>query len=173
MNSEKKHVYLDTQYLHAYIFPKKKGYNKKKHAEEDKICFDQFSYLFNCKEKNLILKIPFVVLGEILNNISRKRLDNRQKQDIIHKYMNLINSKKIDFVPGSRNCFEITNKLLNEENRLDPTDTLIIAQAISDIDSTHVLFNDAKILNSGAIAKVIESYPNRNYNLKLTDKYRK
>ena len=80
-----KNYYIDTDYLHSYVFFKNSALRKtlSNKGDVDGLRYENFKkIIFN---KNINVKIPFIVCGEFFNNINR--LYNSFHDDNIH-YIN-------------------------------------------------------------------------------------
>jgi len=71
MSTDKQHIYVDTQYVYAYVSGSK--------GEDELYAKGEFIRVISNKNPNIRTKIPFVVLGETINNIKRKELEHYQK----------------------------------------------------------------------------------------------
>lgn len=148
-SSQERHVYVDTQYIHAFIFYKCLD----RPNEEERFAKEQFNSLLYNRD-SFFLKIPMIAMGETINNINRRELTDTNKDDIIRELLRIMSIPKVDILPAKSDCFELTIKLLSEDSHLDNTDTLIVAQALCDPLSTHLLMKDEKVITSPAIEKV-------------------
>ncbi len=149
MTPNMRYVYVDTQYIHAFIF-----FNSiARPNEEKRFAKEQFNSILH-RQDNFSLKIPMVAMGEIFNNIHRKDLTDQDNDDIIRQLLHMMSVDKVDIVPPKLECFEVTTDLLSRDNRLDNTDTLIVSQALCDPLSTYLLMKDQKVIRSAAIQDV-------------------
>jgi len=67
--------YIDTDYLHSYVFLKNsslKGFLSNKTKDEDITRYENLKKIIFNKNKNFLIKIPFIVCGEFFNTINRK-----------------------------------------------------------------------------------------------------
>jgi hypothetical protein len=146
MPNPMQHVYTDTQYLHASIFPI---------TDDEIIAKSEFDRVLNNRNSQILIKLPFVVVGETVNNIHRDNdLSETDKADIIRNLLNIMGNDKVDMCPPTVNCFELAKRLVTEDNRLDDTDSLIVAHALCDIYSSLLLMRDKKVLASAKIDEI-------------------
>lgn len=149
------HVYPDTQYLHAYVFSSN---------EDDELHMkNQLNKVLMNKNPLLLMKIPFVVFGETMNNIPRSTLSPEDKEDIIRNLLKIMSFEKVSLCPPTSSCFDVAQWLLKEDRNLDNTDSFITAHALCDPLSSHFLVSDDAILNSPTILE-------KNLNLHETNK---
>lgn len=147
--------YIDTDYLHSYIFYKNdllKKFLKNKLLDIECTRYNNFKNILYNSNNNVFIKIPFIVCGEFFNNIKRKPEclnDENSLHTINMEIFSLLNESKVDLVPPKEHCFDIANKLLSDSD-LDSTDALIVSQALYDKDSVYMFTLDNKITNSFA-----------------------
>lgn len=158
--SNPRHVYVDTQYVHAYLFS-----DNSRKKDEEFIAKAQVDHLLTNRNSNQLLKIPHVVMGEIINNIHRR--DSLNETNINRRILNMMGNDKLDFVPASKDCLKLTNDLLNMDRDLDATDTIIVSQALCDSFSSHLLMKDGRVIGSPAIDEINQNYKDRNKRTKL------
>ena len=140
------HIYVDTSHLQAYLW-----------GDRDEVVYkDAFKKAIHMSEQNpeIFIKIPFVVVGEMINNLKRK--DKREvKEDAISNFLDLLGHyERVDIIPANFNSFRMAVKIKNESNRLDDTDILITSQALCDPYSSHLLTNDSELIESIMIDKI-------------------
>ena len=64
ISTELQHIYIDTCYFHAYLMGDR---------DEKETSNQIFQKIFKCiKNPNIKVIIPFIVVGEVINNINRK-----------------------------------------------------------------------------------------------------
>jgi hypothetical protein len=168
-SSNPRHVYVDTQYLHAFIFP-----NTGRRNDEDYIASLQFNEILYSRDPQIILKIPFIVMGETINNIHRRVVSETDRSDIIRKLLNVMAEERVDLAPPTSDCFKLSINLLEADRDLDDTDSLIVSQALCDELSSHLIIKDAAVIDSAAIQKKnTELHENgfRPRRLKITPEY--
>ena len=162
--SKTRNIYIDTQYLHAFIFPEK--------CDEDMFCKEILKKaIYN---RSSMIQIPFVVVGETINNIKRKSITKSQEEDVIRNLLTLLERDNINLSPPIQHCFRIANEIKGSSHYLDDTDVLITAHALCDPTATHFLVNDEKILTSSRIKDInskLKTEGFREYNLKLISEF--
>lgn len=149
MSPNPRHVYVDTQYIHAFIFFDKIS----RPNEEERFAKEEFNSILHSRD-NILLKIPMVAMGETVNNIHHNDLSRPDKDNIIRHLLHIMSVDKVDIVPPRLECFGLTTDLLSRDSRLDNTDALIVSQALCDPLSTHLLMKDKKVITSAAIQDV-------------------
>ena len=172
------HYYIDTDYLYSYIFIRdsslKRLLSKNNMEYEIARCENFKNILFN-KNKEIFIKIPFIVFGELFNNINsyNKTLDESNIRYINKELFSLFEMNNVDSIPPNEKCYKIANQILESDSRFDPTDALIVSQALVDKNSKYMATFDNTITNSfggGIIAKINDnmcSNNERNKKLKI------
>lgn len=160
------HIYIDTFYLQSFL----NGNNDlERHAKKE---FRKAKQLTE-KSGEIFLKIPFIAVAEMINNLNIKVNEKRQKERIVSNLIDLLDqNEKIDLVPAKCESFKKAVEIKNQDNRLDDTDILIIAQALCDPYSSHLLINDSNILESRVIDEVntnMHRDGNRNRKLRIIE----
>ncbi|MGL6299005.1 MAG: hypothetical protein ACRC1M_07560 [Methanobacteriaceae archaeon] len=121
----------------------------------EKSKMDILSKLIYDLSKNSEMKIfiPFIVFGETYNKFNKFSKLNKNiisdyevNSHLSEKLGNLFENKQIDFVPPLGSCFSIAKKFFQEG--INPTDALIVSQALVDKYSTYILTTDNKISRS-------------------------
>lgn len=172
ISSNPMHVYIDTQYLHAYLFPTKSN----KRSDVEYIAKTQVTEVLYNNNSLLFLKIPFIVVGEFINNIHKRSLSENDKADITRQFLNLMGEPKVDFVPPTMECFQLSKDLNDGDRNLQGTDTLIVAHALCDPLSSHLLTKDGPIITSTLIQDIIKKDIDdgiRKQHLKITPEFKK
>ena len=131
------HAYLDTDLIQGYLWGKP---DEKKATRRT---------LLRLKSSRLLVKVPFVVVGELINNLIRADLES--KDDLLKNFFSFIKEFGADLVPPSKFGYRICNELFEKDPLLKPVDALIVSQAFSDALSTRLLTTDKVLLNSLAI----------------------
>ncbi len=142
------HIYIDTFYLQAFLNGQ---------SDLERYAKEEFRNAKQLTERNreIFLKIPFIVVAEMINNLNIKVNEKRQKERIVSNLIDLLDqNEKIDLVPAKCESFKKAVEIKNQDNRLDDTDILITAQALCDPYSSHLLINDSNILEYRVIDEV-------------------
>jgi len=159
------HIYIDTCYFHAYLIGDR---------DEKEISNQIFQKIFKCIENpNIKVIIPFIVVGEVINNINRK-IPDKDKTDVVMKFWRLIKNLKADFAPPRSECFKLANKIIETDDRIEAVDSEILSQALCDPNSSHLLCSDTKVLHSNQIKdleKTMRKNNERNRKLYITDEF--
>ncbi|WP_202320006.1 type II toxin-antitoxin system VapC family toxin [Archaeoglobus neptunius] len=141
-NLEQPTVYVDSDYLLAYIYKEKDKYYVAKEIR---------SVPYN-------IVIPFIVIGEVINKIFEKEKDNTD--GVYDKTANLLQLiKKIgaDIKPATKEALMMAKKCLEIENYLNPTDAVIFAQAVCDKNSVRLYTFDSVLINSALLQEIEEN----------------
>ena len=156
-------LYLDSYYLLGVVF-----------KEQDRA--DAERILYTASTRSFEILIPQVVLGEAVSKILERMRDDHA-QCMMDGLVGAIEKYKIDvkrcLVPASRDAFAIMEAVRRKDERLDGTDIMILAHALSDPDAKFFLTPDRKMANSRAIKeyeKELRLDKRRNEELKITDR---
>ncbi|MEM3594690.1 MAG: hypothetical protein QXS27_08155 [Candidatus Jordarchaeaceae archaeon] len=153
MADEAQNIYMDTCYLQAWIG---KDEDAKKSVEPT------IQKIKNSLTNPQIhVKVPMIVVGELINNLIKNRIGKFSEiirdPNLLLEVLVPIRDLNADLVPPSRESFNLVAKLLHADERLEPTDSLILAQVICDPDSSHFLTTDGLILQSAKIKELMKS----------------
>lgn len=141
-------IYIDTFYIEAYVIGDKIGQRDTQKEATD--LFQKISKTIT--NPNIKVVIPFIVLGELINNINREISDDMNKTQVFFKFWELINKLiKADFSPPRCNCIPIAKRVMVKDDQIEPTDLHIVAQALEDPYSSFLLTTDSKIIESYGI----------------------
>jgi hypothetical protein len=103
------------------------------------------------KNKEIFIIFPFVVAGELINNLKRQTKNTTHKQEAMSRFFKLLENKKVDLKPAKADSLKLAAEIKSRDRLLGDTDLLIISQALCDSDAVHVLMHDDKIINSQEI----------------------
>jgi hypothetical protein len=153
-----KRVYLDTSYLIPII--KKRVTDK---SDEKSSIVERSMYRARDKYKIII---PQIVVGELFAKLP-ELMKNLTDEAHEHKVAKLVSSligvfedytgeEFIGLMPINREAIDISLKIVEYENRIDPTDSLLVAQAAADPHSEYLPTFDKKILESKGIRTFIK-----------------
>ncbi|MEA1994024.1 MAG: hypothetical protein U9N35_06505 [Euryarchaeota archaeon] len=141
-------IYIDTFYIEAYLIGNKIGQSDTQ--KEAKDLFQKISKTIT--NPNIKVVIPFIVLGELINNINREISGDVNKNKIFFKFWKLINRLiKADFSPPRGNFIPIAKRVMEKDDKIEPADLHIVAQALEDPNSSFLLTTDSKIIESYGI----------------------
>lgn len=135
-------VYLDSQFLYAYV----SGSTK----DNEKTIADEVRAVIHNRNTGIQIVIPFVVIGEAVNKIKMKL--NPDCQEKAFQNLSLIlDENRVDTKPPIIAVFSMALELMNKDRELKGTDALIRSQALCDKTATHLLSGDTVLLNSQVI----------------------
>lgn len=148
-NDNAQHIYIDTYYIQSYLIGRG---HEEEHAKK------QVRKAIQHAQRNgdILIKLPFLVVAELMNNVCRNGMDAARKENFIKSFLELMNDKNIDFIPHQKKALELATRLSNCDISLDVTDALIVSQALGDKYSTVLLTNDGRLIDSPEINKIRE-----------------
>jgi hypothetical protein len=172
--TSQKGVYLDTSYLIPIINKRVTG----KSDEESSIA-ERSAYRARDKYKIIIPRIVvgelFAKLPELIKNLTDEAHEHKVAKlvsSLIGVFEDYTDGEFIGLIPINREAIDISLKIVEYENRIDPTDSLLVAQAAADPHSEYLLTFDKKILESKGIRTFIKKLMDdgvRGNKLKITD----
>ena len=151
-------TYIDTSYIMGL-------------AEDDKEIINIF---YGLKNPSFSIRVPQIVMGEAIAVISTKSNAYNLQQRLATHMTEYIPPNAIK--PFKFEMLDIVYNLKKKDNRLDPTDALITAQALEDKNSKFLFTHDNTILKSSGIRELEEELRNggtRNTRLKIKEAYRR
>lgn len=90
-----------------------------------------------------------VVVGEVVNKILERETDKEKISDKIYGLVKLIKEKmRANIQPASNEALKLACECLELDNHLTPTDSIILAQALSDRNSIQLFTFDAVLTTS-------------------------
>ena len=123
--------------------------------------------LYRLERSNIDIIIPQTVLGEIMAVTLRdtQHMQRDQKiQKIVEILIKTLDKYNIDAkhclpppqerTDKNRSAIDIAFNLMKNDEYLDPTDTLILAQALADPESTHLYTTDSVLIESTEVEKI-------------------
>jgi hypothetical protein len=95
-------------------------------------------------------------MGELVGDLMRMNLSDDEKQRYVGELIELLHNLGAAIVPASGMCYEKTQWLLANDDRLSNhiNDAYIVCQALCDPDSTVLLYSGEKVWNSRAIEEL-------------------
>ena len=117
----------------------------------------------------IFIILPFIVAGELLNNLNQGDIERDIKQEIVGELFKILEDEKIDLKPAKADALKLAASIKDQDRLLGDTDLLIASQALCDIHSIHLLIHDRKIIESEKIAEVEREMPERLNELKISD----
>lgn len=116
------------------------------------------------------IKIPLIVLGEFMSELTQKEIKDEKSQEIIFRLKQQILLPFGREIPApSRETYNVALELMNRDHHLKPTDALIVAQALVDEESEWLITTDGSLLDNRAILEIIEEKGSK---LKISDRFR-
>ena len=170
MQTNTQNIYIDTCFFQAYLWGK---VDAKENAK------DILSKIESNARKNpeINVKIPFVVVGELINNLIRENVEQIVRDDIMYKFFALQKDLKADIIPPNKCCYAKAKLLIDQDLYLvehAPTDTLIVSCALCDMDSAFLLTDDSLLLVSYSLKDIerdMRKEGKRNRQLKITNEF--
>lgn len=164
MTKEWQHVYLDTDHIQGYLWGK---------PDEQEIAKEIFRKLEGSLKNPLIeVKIPFLVAGELINNLHRA--DKKDKDYILAELPDLLEMLNADLVPPPDEAYNKAIELRSRDYRVERVDALIVSQALCDPYSSHLLTTDRILLHSRVIKNIeidMRKHGERKRPLKITAEF--
>jgi len=155
--NSRKRVYLDTSYLYQIVM---KRFTKK----SDDFSRQVEQSIYNAERQNYQIVIPQIAVGEIFAKLPKHI---KGQQDLINMLNSLwtsleklLNKEFSGLLPIMYKGIDIVQRIKEYENRLEPTDIVIIAQAASDPCSDALLTLDKKITESKGLREFINELMN-------------
>lgn len=106
------------------------------------------------------IKIPQIILGESIAIITRDSKDEAGRKRNIFKLLdlvqNLVSNIKTCTPALDTNTVNMAASIMNEDNRIDWTDAILVSFAITDKDARYVFTTDTDIQESVAIQTRID-----------------
>lgn len=157
----KQTIYIDSCFIDDYLWGN--GHDKR-HAGS------VFRKIGNTlSNPNIKPIMPFVSVGEIVNTMIQKG-----KEEKFEEMIKLIKDLKVDTPPPNKAVIEISHRILNDDDRFDPTDAIIAAHALCDEYSVRLLTKDKITLFSIVLEKLekeLEGCGKRRSKLRISDKF--
>jgi len=119
------------------------------------------------RNPEIVVKIPLIILGELAQKIFGKpeQNENFEKMDFLKLFCKL----NPIFEGPSYESYNLAARLISEDDRLEPADALLVAQAVVDKTSEWLITTDSVLINNKVILDAINK---RNSNLKISDDFR-
>ncbi len=167
MQTNIQNLYIDTCFFQGYLW------GKRDEKENAKDIFNRIESIRRNPDFNI--KIPFIVVGELINNLIRKNVEQRVREEIMYEFFKLREDLKADTIPPNK-CSYDKAKLLTDQDAYfaehAPTDAFIVSCALCDPDSSHLLTTDSRLLESELLKKIekeMRTDNKRNRQLKITE----
>ena len=170
MQTNTQNIYIDTCFFQGYLW------GKSDEKENAKAIFSKIEATVRRNSK-IKVKIPFIVVGELINNIIRENFGQKDRDEITHKFFELREDLNADIIPPNKCCYNKAKLLIDRDRYLvehAPTDTLIVSCALCDMDSAFLLTEDSLLLVSYSLKEIeraMREEGKRNRQLKITNEF--
>lgn len=170
MESAIQDIYVDTCYFEGYLW------GQKDEHENTSALFAKLASTVK-KHQDIKIKIPFIVVGELINNLVRDGFNTSQRGDILHNFFEKVFDLQADIIPPPSDCYHCANYLVKLDPRLienSPTDCFIVLCALCDPDSARLLTDDKSLLESSSLKKIekeMRENGERNRELKFSQEF--
>jgi len=170
MQTNIQNIYIDTCFFQGYLWGKP---DEKENAKD--IFYRIKSNVGRNPDFNV--KIPFIVIGELINNLIRENFEQRDREDIMYKFFGLQKDLKADIIPPNKCCYDIAKSLTAQDSYFAenaPTDAFIVSCPLCDPDSSRLLTTDSRLLESESLKKIekdMRTDNKRNRQLKITEEF--
>ena len=169
MQTNIQNIYIDTCLFQGYLWGKE---DEKKNAK------DILSKIKSNVKRNpdINVKIPFIVIGEMINNLIRGSFELNNRAEIMYKFFDLLNDLRADIIPPNKCCYAKAKLLIDQDCYLaeNATDILIVSCALCDKDSAFLLTDDSLLLESDSLKKIerdMREEGKRSRQLKITNEF--
>ncbi len=148
-----KRVYLDTSYLYELVM--------KRHTQKsDDVARVVEKSIYNAQNYHYQIVIPQIAVGEVFATLPEDIVGQQELVSVLNVLWttleDLLGKDFNGLLPMTGEGIEILKCIKEYEDRLDPTDTIIIAQAASDPSSETLLTLDKAIINSTGLRKFVQ-----------------
>jgi len=170
MQTNIQNIYIDTCFFQGYLWGKE---DEKENAK------DILSKIKSNVKRNpdINVKIPFIVIGEMINNLIRENFELSNRAEIMYKFFVLLRDLKADIIPPNKCCYDIAKSLTAQDSYFAenaPTDAFMASCALCDPDSSHLLTADSRLLESELLKSIerdMRTANKRNRQLKITEEF--
>ena len=168
MQKNTQNIYIDTCFFQGYLWGK---------PDEKENAKDIFYRIKSSVRRNrdFNVKIPFIVIGELINNLNRENYGQRNRDGIMYTFFELREDLKADTIPPNKCCYDKAKLLTDQDSYFAehaPTDAFIVSCALCDPDSSRLLTTDSRLLESELLKKIekdMRTNKERNRQLKMTE----
>jgi len=155
-NEPKQSIYFDTNVIIGYF---KKGDER----EHSKGVIEKAATMI--KNPDIMVKIPIISLGECAIWL----LDHDINGGLITDLRTLVKAKlKANTPPPDKRSYKIAFELMEDDGRMEPTDALIVAQALADRTSEWLITTDSILLDNKTVFDKIDAIGSK---LKISDRF--
>ncbi|RLI77649.1 hypothetical protein DRP04_11100 [Archaeoglobales archaeon] len=141
------------------------GYFEKKNRDIKKIAREAISKTQKMVRGNseIIVKIPTIVLAEFM----QWYIEDCSDEEVLSQFEALVEKLDADFPAPKKEHYELAIKLMNEDDRVNSHDALIVSHALLDPTTTWLLTTDTVLHNNKVIEKEKKRLENR---FKISDR---
>lgn len=155
-NEPKQSIYFDTNVIVGYF---KKG-GEREHTKN--VIYKAATMI---KNPDIMVKIPIISLGECAIWL----LDHDINGGLITDLQTLVKAKlKANTPPPDKRSYKIAFELMGDDGRMEPTDALIVAQALADRTSEWLITTDSILLDNKTVFDKIDAMGSK---LKISDRF--
>ena len=150
MQTNIQNIYIDTCFFQGYLWGKE---DEKKNAN---VILSKIKSNVR-RNPEINVRIPFIVVGELINNLIRENFELRDSDEIIYKFFVLRRNLKADIIPPNKCCYDIAKSLTAQDSYFAenaPTDAFMASCALCDPDSSHLLTVDSRLLESELLKSI-------------------
>ena len=116
---------------------------------------------------DIMVKIPIISLGECVIWL----LEHDNNGGLVADLQTLVKAKlQVNTPPPDDRSYKIAFELMSDDERMKPTDTLIVAQALADHTSEWLITTDLPLLNNKTVFDKIDDVASK---LKISDRFTK
>ena len=157
-NEPKQSIYFDTNVIVGYF---KKG-GEREHAKN--VIYKAATMI---KNPDIMVKIPLISLGECAIWL----LDHNPNGGLVADLRTLVKAKlKANTPPPDKRSYKIAFELMGGDGHIEPTDALIVAQAIADHTSEWLITTDSVLLDNKTVFDKVDDVGSK---LKISDRFTK
>jgi predicted nucleic acid-binding protein len=146
-------VYLDTQFLYAYI--------TESNRENEKRISNIVQKVISNHNPNISIIIPFIVVGETIN-IMMLKLNPDEQVKSLDTLTTILRNERVDMSPPTEKILRMASDLSRKDRDLKDTDAMIVSHAICDEHSSLLLTSDTVLLYSYEIDKMCKTWRSEN-----------
>ena len=108
MQTNIQNIYIDTCFFQGYLWGKE---DEKENAK------DILSKIESNVKRNpdINVKIPFIVIGEMINNLIRENFELSNRAEIMYKFFVLLRDLKADTIPPNKCCYDMAKSLTAQD----------------------------------------------------------
>ena len=126
-----------------------------------KECKKTLERILRTKKMNpkVIVRISSIAFGEVLKFILER--DIKERERLLTSFYEDIEKLEAEYVETNPRVWEIALEIYKRDDRIEPADALIVAQALSDECSAHLITRDSIVISSKKIKEIDEEMRSR------------